>query len=413
MNLLNYMGKTRRDALTGMIVGGASLSGCLRFSQNPESRNSSKPSFPQFQYDGKNSGYFRGNVGLSNGSIRWESDLGNSVGYSPITDGGTVLAVTDDRALYAVDIESGDRLWMFEGKKPSDESVTMPPSLAQGIVIAQDNYGIVGLNVLDGSEEWRFTTDRERIFSSAILDDISYVLSSNSGNFVLRAIDATNGDIQWEQRFSNDDIVSYDIPFGYPTGLTVSNSQVLVLIPYHGIKTFDSESGSELWDYELVRYGANSGTLIKPTLGKSKIFTPQYSAPGSKVKILHKGGRSEGSVPLSAPATGSIAFRDNEYTPTKYIPTMERLKSVGKETWAIEIANDEPAIHPTSPVIDNSSVYTVTTKGDVYCLDKENGAEKWRIELNEPVDVRSSPAITEEAVLVTSSAGKIYCIGQS
>ncbi len=104
------------------------------------------------------------------GELKWKSNLAGSswVTSSPVVANGMVYAGTSDgRFLYAVEAQTGKRVWGFSARG----WVWSSPSLAEGIVYVGSGGGrIFALDAKTGQEIWNFKT-QDSVYSTPLVAD--------------------------------------------------------------------------------------------------------------------------------------------------------------------------------------------------------------------------------------------------
>ncbi len=61
----------------------------------------------------------------------------------------------------------------------------------------------------------------------------------------------------------------------------------------------------------------------------------------------------------------------------------------------------------STPVVDDSGIYIVNTKGELFCINPANGRIKWKKNVEGPLLFSSSPVIAEGKVFVATSFGAV------
>lgn len=211
---------------------------------------------------------------------------------SPAVVGATVVIGGRDGGVYALDLQTGRRLW----RAATHGRVRATPAVGHSTVIVGSFDGrIYGLDLMTGAERWVHRTvgdtldsdragyDRRAVQSSAaIADGVVYVGSRDDG---LYALDLHTGDRRW--RFSHQ--TSWVV--GSPA---VSHGRVYVgSSDGHFIQAVNTASGQEIW---RVATGAN--VLSSPLL------------VGGLLLVGTSGTHKDwGDLLALDPATGAIRWR--------------------------------------------------------------------------------------------------------
>jgi len=112
-----------------------------------------------------------------------------STRFSPTVVDGTVYIGSYDRILYAVNAESGEEVWNFEG-----DHVRSSPTIADGTVYIGFGDDLRALDAESGDEVWSFETGGLKS-SPTVADGIVYTGNWSNTNFY--ALDASSGEEVW------------------------------------------------------------------------------------------------------------------------------------------------------------------------------------------------------------------------
>jgi outer membrane protein assembly factor BamB/tetratricopeptide (TPR) repeat protein len=119
--------------------------------------------------------------------------------------GGRVYAPCWDGNLYVTEAQNGQLLWTYQGER--GEGITSPPSVAgsrafigsrvyRNTLAQQDkSYALLALQADDGSEIWRFFTERHIFVPPAVVGDTVF-FGTDDGLFY--ALDAATGTERWK-----------------------------------------------------------------------------------------------------------------------------------------------------------------------------------------------------------------------
>lgn len=136
----------------------------------------------------------------SNGNVEWRVGTGNSIISSPSVDDGVVYIGSTDGKLYALNAQDGSTEWTFE--LPGEVSAT--PAVSDSLVFIgadaspydEDNFFAV--NKEDGTANWAFSAEGSITASATVSDEQVYI--GDSAGY-LYGLDLENGTEQW--KFSN------------------------------------------------------------------------------------------------------------------------------------------------------------------------------------------------------------------
>ena len=92
----------------------------------------------------------------SSGESLWRRELRVPLHSAPVVQGGRLFAITDDNELYALNANTGDTDWTYQGIVESARMLTLPaPAVVDEVVIAPFSSGeLVALRVQNGGVLW-------------------------------------------------------------------------------------------------------------------------------------------------------------------------------------------------------------------------------------------------------------------
>ncbi len=270
------------------------------------------------------------------------SDIGGGSG-----NGGSIVAI---------DVLTGSERWRF----PTEQAIGGTPAVAGGIVYAGDMSGIVyALDAGSGEELWRqdlqsgwtsapvvvgdtvlIATARYRASLHIAAQDGTVVVGSGlvgqpEDGFRLYAFDRTTGQEQW---YSGDDLS------GQP-----------------GLFAFNAESGALTWHFEMSSF--ESGPAIY-----------------------------DGRVYAGSTLDATVYALD---------------LTTGDEDWHAPLGQDLPL--NSSPAVSGGSVIVTTATGSIVCLDASSGEERWRANAGH-ITLNSSAIVVDGAVYVVDTAHGVIAL---
>ena len=252
---------------------------------------------------------------LASGNVRWkvEIDSDGIVGH-PVSDGDRVYVWlarnADDTALRALDLATGEELWKLPG-----EVSAAPPRVEGDIVWAGNTAGVMrAVDAATGEELLRFEQPPLGLFtfsSRPVIDGDRVLFGSDIGSFY--ALDRETADELWS--FSPDDPTN-------PSGPVVVGDVVVFGSFVGNIYGLDVATGDVRW-----RTASGSGQVL--------------SSPVAADGVVYVGSMSP------EPAVHAIDG------------------ATGEPIWRLPVDEDVEA----SPVVDDDLVY-VFTPGTVYAIER-------------------------------------------
>ncbi len=139
-------------------------------------------------------------VGVADGSVAWTADVAGQVARSAAIAGRTVVVPVEPGSLVALDARSGDELWRASIAKDGDVGT---PSIDAGRVLTASGLdassaadrAIVAVDFETGAQLWRWASPTgDRIYTPAMRDRGAFVVSE--GGFAA-ALDPATGREMW------------------------------------------------------------------------------------------------------------------------------------------------------------------------------------------------------------------------
>lgn len=148
-------------------------------------------------------------VDAQSGAQVWRKRLPTPMHSAPTVSGGRLFAVSDDNELFALNANTGDVLWTYQGIVESARMLTAPsPAVVDDVVIAPFASGeLVALRVQNGGVLWQDALSSSgRLTPLSSLNDIAsgpvvadgYVIASAQSG-VMSAFDLRTGQRIWTQ----------------------------------------------------------------------------------------------------------------------------------------------------------------------------------------------------------------------
>ena len=165
-------------------------------------------------------------------AILWTFRTGGEIWSSPLYDEGRVFFGSNDKTLYAVDLESGSELWRFA----TQGEVRGVGDVANGIVyFASSDTFLYALSADDGSELWRFGPGTLPPAPPVVAGDVVYLGSTKQ----VYALDAVTGQELWRTQVGGT----------IECTPRVIDGRLLVGSNDGYLYAFAIESGTELWRF--------------------------------------------------------------------------------------------------------------------------------------------------------------------
>jgi outer membrane protein assembly factor BamB len=308
---------------------------------------------------------------------------------TPAIDQGRVFIGDLDEKLYALDLQSGKKLWDQTGKLGFPGG----PAVQGDFVYAGDGDGIFHcFAVTTGEEKWRFTTEAEIVAGANFWKNQVLIGSQDSR---LYSLNAQTGELTWKLQIDNQ----------IRTLTTVAEDRALVAQCDGKLHVVNLLDGSIVASVPLEQPNTTSSPAV---LGDRIYFGTEEGEvlciDWKKAAIAWSAGSTANAQPFRAsPAVtsemvviGSRGKRVVAFTPKD-----------GKELWSFATKNRVDA----SPVIAGERILVGSADGRLYLLDRATGKSLWQYECQGGIN--SGVAIADGKVLVATEKGHVYCFGEA
>jgi len=337
--------------------------------------------------------------------------LETGIHSSPTVVDGVVYFGSQDYNLYAVDADTGTKLWEFRANSYVDSS----PAVVDGIVYFGSNDGnFYALYAETGMELWSFRTGKANQPSPAVANGMVFF---GSDNYKFYALDARTGEKLWEYKADGPIISSPAVVNGIVYFSTV-NDYVYALQASNGrfrLQAMINGTASSPAVKDGVVY-INSGGSLLAIDGKARNWPGEYDLRGLWIQLY-----AFRLAPIPPPMSGylwnipRLGIRNFSSSPlisddTIYTALDRYLYAIDIETheklWEVPfVAGDDLR---SSPALGDDILYIGSEDGLLYAVNAANGEELWHFTTGGPIN--SSPALANGVIYVTSHDGKLYAI---
>lgn len=330
-----------------------------------------------FRGNPQHTGVYRAAGVPSYSKVKWKFHTGGSVTSSPAVVGDTVYVGSNDRNLYALNLETGTLKWKFKTQSRAASS----PAVAGGVVYFGNYDGnFYAVDAATGQQKWKFATAGERRFAAKHLhgsqpaaetmpDPFDFYLSSptvwenavyfGSGDGNVYALDAASGNLKW--KFQTGDVVH--------ASPAIADGTVFIGSWDSYFYALDASSGKEKWRFK----------------------TGEDPDTHNQVGIQSSAAIADGVV--------YFGCRDSNFYAVDAATGQQKWKFDNKGSWVIG-----------SPAVRDGKVYFATSdSGMFYELDGKSGATVFSLNFKE-WPMFSSPAIAGNMVYLGSHEGKLIAI---
>lgn len=370
---------------------------------------------------------FRGNLANTGASgspvpeapqLRWQFDTGGSeIGASPVGAGGTVFQVTLFNGTYAIDLDTGDRLWRNEEVSGlSTPALTLEGS-AQGppdLILGGRDGALYRIGGEAGDIIWRVTLQTEATFTGlASSPKVSQghafigVFNETGGPGALVAVNIVDGTISWRHETSSIHMSSPALHRGsvYVGLMGLFNASSLTWDPPYGLLRVNEGDGKEEWLFPTSGPVASSPVVLE---GGAVYFT-------SRDGYLY-GVSTEGTLLEQrsiGPSTSSPAMLgDVLYAASGVLGAGGNVTAEGLQTGTLWSFMPNGPVQSSLTLASGVLLFTTNTEdGTAYALDAASGAVLWTYVPQPQQYVLPTPTVLDGFVVIASDNGMVYALG--
>jgi outer membrane protein assembly factor BamB len=344
--------------------------------------------WPCFRGDPKSTGVARTRLPESL-DVLWEYRVDNGAfeGTPAIVQCGDrkVVYIGDlDGKLYALDLETGEKIWEFK----VEIGFVTGPAVREDRIFLGDIDGFFYCVDKAGGLVWKHQAGAE-INSSANFYGTNVLFGSQDTK--LYSLDEKSGKLTWEHETADQ----------VRCGVTIVDNRAFVAGCDGGLHTIELDKGTELSSVDI-----QSPTGCTPAVMGDTVFVGTEAAGFFAIDLKNSVVKwkvdVEGNVPIrSCPAvtSGHVVFGSQDRAVRSIDPES------GKQNWLTTLKSKIDS----SPVIVGERVFVGSTDGRFYGIDLANGEIKWEKQLNG--GIIGSPAAAFRRLVVATDRGVVYCLG--
>jgi len=262
----------------------------------------------------------------------WRFDRPRPFGSSIAVGDGTVVVGGADGTVFGLDAVDGAELWRTELGGATGGTPTVAGRTVYVRWFDRSETSVRALDLSDGSPQWSIALPHQQLGKLTFADG-TVVLPAGGGNGIdgaVYAIDARNARSQWARSVDT---------FSFPAAVAVADGTVYAT-PSTGVVAYDLDSGTPTWE-------------VSPETQGREYWWPMVDS--DTLLYVRLGGD-----------------RDR-------IAALERAD--GSERWSVDLDGRVG----TTPAVGDGHVYVPLREQGVRVLDSEDGSERSRLEVGEPV----------------------------
>jgi len=362
--------------------------------------------WPQYGYDAGNTGYNpSAEVPVDKIRTEWtfNTDLEEDMHIPSVSNGRVYVSAGRDR-LYAIDSNTGDKLWSIEAAR------VYSPSIVDGVVYLGTPNGVLAVEEETGNRLWEFEAEDIGTTNAAVglsVENNRIYLGVHNG--VVYSLDRGSGEELW-----NFDIVEelnlasrVEARRSVSGPPAISNNQLFVCYDFNlsgdensnYVVALDTETGELLWEREHERVKG-----VPAAIGSSVYYTSFSSR--KLYAVDGETGETIWSVDLDTPARGSPAITGESVYIT---PSDDQIYSIDRGTGEIQWQHEmSHQLLAADPIVGSEVVYGVTANR-IFAFDSEDGNQLWTFEQGAS-HPHGAAAIANGHLYFGSDDGTVYAL---
>ena len=313
-------------------------------------------------------------------SIQWQTKLSSTWLMPPIVADGILYTGSGNGTLYAVDVQTGKKIWSTDGFSQLENSGAVA---GDTLVVGGYDARIRALDRHTGEVLWSFDTVYPVQASPLIVDDRVYIATDHA----LYAFDLLTGKVQWQARTGTEG--GYMGPPAYEDGIIYTTGGKFLL-------AIDSTSGKEIWRTE------HSDTFTAPAVANGLIYVGNFD--GYFYAFDQKNGTEKWKVHSDGLFWAGPAVEGNTVYAGNDDIVYALNAQTGEQIWQFQMAGNsvsEPMVSDEVVYVSDSSHEFPPGPRHLYALDAASGAELWMFET--VATFLPAPALTEAMIYVTTT----------
>lgn len=325
-------------------------------------------------------------------SLLWRFKTGAEVKSSAAISQGRVYIGSSDTNVYALDLQTGERLW----SQATGDVIEASPCVIGGIVSVGSSDGFLyAFDAETGDLRWKYETDGEILgaanWTRSPDGEAIWILVGSYDNRV-HCVDSGSGQAVWT--YETDNYVN-----GSPAiadGKCVFGGCDALI---HAVAVAD---GSKVTEIDSGSYIASSAAFIDGQVYVGNYDNGFLRADIDRGEIIWEHTESEDAIFSSPAVTDSMVIfgsRDN------LVRALRRAD--GQEVWSFRTLGEVDS----SPAVSGDKVVFGSGDGRVYMLRLTDGKQLWSYEIGQPV--MSSPAVAQGRVVIGCDDGYVYAFGSA
>ncbi len=323
---------------------------------------------------------------------RWAIDLPDAVYASPVRDAESVYVPCTDGKLYALNIATGKKRWVFPGKSPFHASAAVADNLVYAASIDGTLYAV---EAASGHVKWHYDSEAPA-YSAPIVSKGTVIYASGRQ---LIAVEPETGNRRW----------AVALPGGTATDIVVADGRVLAVTTTGLLIASDAASGAERWRYPISATPAISA-LSTPAVSGSRVYISGADGSLHCVDLVNglskwmRAAQNAGDRATGSPAIGAgLVLTAGRTQGNLY--AFDAL--TGEPRW--QKATGQPIAGGIKVLENGRSAAVMGLRGHCLVFSTISGERQWGYELG-PGNIYSTPDFDGNVLYTATVAGDIQAI---
>ena len=313
-------------------------------------------------------------------TIQWQTKLSSTWLMPPILADDILYTGSGNGTLYALDVQTGEKLWSTDGFSQLENS----GAVGGDILVAGGYDGRVrALDRHSGEALWSFNTVYPVQASPLIVEDHVFVATDHT----LYALDLATGKLQWQAPTGKE---------GAYMGSPAYEDGVIYTTGGKSLLAMDGTDGKELWRIE------RGDMFTAPAVANGMVyignFDKYFYAFDQKTGTEKWKIWSDGLFWAGPAVEGDIVYAGND----DLVYALDA--QTGEQLWMFQMAGksvSEPMISDSVLYVSDSAHEFPRGPRHLYALDAASGEELWTFET--VATFLPAPALDEHTIYVTAT----------